>query len=247
MPLAYFRFYEELNDFLPSEKRKRLFDHTFPKSSTIKDIIESLGVPHTEVDLILVDSKSVDFSYQVKEGDYISIYPVFEALDISPVTRLRPKPLRKTRFILDVHLGKLARYLRLLGFDTEYDTDYKDPEIIRRAQKEKRIILTRDVGLLKNKKVTHGHWMRETNPKKQLIEVLKQFDLIKQCHPFIRCLECNGKIARISIKKLNLKKIPKGVQHFQKKFYQCANCAKIYWHGTHYEKLAAFVKDLIGM
>ncbi|HRZ24427.1 MAG TPA: Mut7-C RNAse domain-containing protein, partial [Candidatus Contendobacter sp.] len=118
------RFYEELNDFLPLERRKVDFSHEFQRRASIKDLIEALGVPHTEVDLILVNGASVDFSYIVRDGDRISVYPMFEAFDIQMVSRVRPQPLRVIRFVLDVHLGKLARYLRLLGFDTLYRNDY---------------------------------------------------------------------------------------------------------------------------
>lgn len=237
------RFYEELNDFLTPEKRKITFLHTCARAASIKDVIESLGVPHTEIDLILVNGESVDFSYQVQADDHISVYPVFEALDISSVIRLHPQPLRMTRFILDVHLGKLARYLRLLGFDTFYDTNYDDKEIIRMAVSEKRIILTRDIGILKNNKVTHGHWMRETNPKKQVFEILKRYDLVKQCQPFTRCLECNGKMRMLdSQDKFLLNTLPQQVLAFHDEFIQCDYCKKIYWKGTHYKKLAALVE-----
>lgn len=233
-----------MNDFLSPEKRKTAFTHPFAPSSSVKDIIESLGVPHTEVDLILVNGQSVTFSYQVREGDVVSVYPVFESLDISPVTRLRPKPLRRVRFILDVHLGKLARHLRLLGFDTFYDTSYSDRTIIDIAQKEKRIILTRDIGLLKNKKVTHGYWLRQTNPKNQVREILDRFDLKRQCQPFTRCLECNGKIVAISQRSPAMKKVPKRVKENQQDFYRCKECKRVYWEGTHYEKLLKFIEEL---
>ncbi len=246
MITAFFRFYEELNDFLPIEKRKMEFEQSITPSSSIKDAIESLGVPHTEVDLILVNGVSVDFSYRIKAQDRVSVYPVFESIDISPVTHLRPQPLRITRFVLDVHLGKLARYLRLFGFDTLYETDYADEEVIRIAQQEKRIILTRDLGILKNKKVTHGYWLREINPKKQLREIVSRFDLMKQCNPFIRCLECNGKIVSLDNNHpLIQENVPIRVKEIQHQFYQCENCARIYWQGTHYQKLMRFVESVL--
>lgn len=238
-----FRFYEELNDFLPLEKKKIAFKHQLMSGTTVKDGMESLGVPHAEVDLILVNGVSVDFSYQVKAGDHISVYPTFESFDISPIIRLRPKPLRVTRFILDVHLGKLARYLRLLGFDTFYDNQYVDQEIIAIAQKEKRIILTRDIGLLKNKKVTHGYWLRATQPKQQIKEIIHRFDLRHQFQPFTRCLECNGKIVAVDAANALLDvKIPTRVREMQNQFYQCENCKRWYWEGTHYDKLKVLVK-----
>ncbi len=258
---AYFRFYEELNDFLPPAKRKIEFEQTITPAASIKDVIESLGVPHTEVDLILVNGKSVDFSYQIKANDRVSVYPVFESLDISPVTHLRPKPLRVTRFVLDVHLGKLARHLRLLGFDTLYTNHYSDEEIMHIAVQEKRIILTRDIGILKNKKVTHGYWLRETNPKKQVMEIVKRFDLKRQINPFTRCLVCNGYIIAVDVDNMPEEQIPPLVKEiqsrllsttkltsslssakFRDKFFQCEQCKKIYWEGTHYKKLEALVE-----
>jgi hypothetical protein len=126
MPAAEFRFYEELNDYLPASRRKRSFTHTFAGAPAIKDIIEALGVPHTEIDLILVDGRSVRFSHRLRGGERVAVYPMFERFDIRPLHKLRPKPLRRTRFVADVHLGRLARYLRLLGFDTLYSTKLDD-------------------------------------------------------------------------------------------------------------------------
>lgn len=150
------RFYEELNDFLPPERRKVCFNHDFQRRASIKDVIEALGVPHTEIELLLVNGDSVDFSYIVQHGDRISVYPLFESFDVQPLIRVRLRPLRTTRFVLDVHLGKLARYLRLLGFDTLYRNDYDDAELASLASAEQRILLTRDRDLLKRAMVTHG-------------------------------------------------------------------------------------------
>lgn len=240
---AQLRFYEELNDFLSREKRKITFSYRFNDHPSIKDVIESLGVPHTEVDLILVNGRSKKFTYQLKNHDQVSVYPVFESFDISGITRLRKKPLRKPKFILDVHLGKLARHMRLLGFDVLYENNYSDPQIVRLAKKLKRIILTRDIGLLKRKMVTRGYWLRQTLPKKQILEILKRFDLVKQLKPFARCLECNGIIQKIS-KRTVIKKLPLNTKYYYQKFSRCPQCKKIYWPGTHYEKLLKLVKEI---
>ena len=125
------RFYEELNDFLPADKRKKRFEHSFIDRTSVKDMIESFGIPHTEIDLILVNGNSVNFSYLVNNGDDISVYPMFESLDITDLQHLRAKPLRKPKFILDVHLGTLAKYMRMLGFDSLYQNNYKDEEIVK--------------------------------------------------------------------------------------------------------------------
>ena len=118
MNRAHFRFYEELNEFLPHHKRKTEFVYHFHGAPSVKDAVEAIGVPHVEVDIILVNGISVSFSRKLSDGDRISVYPVFESFDVSAVTHLRARPLREPRFILDVHLGRLAKYLRLCGFDT---------------------------------------------------------------------------------------------------------------------------------
>jgi hypothetical protein len=212
-----------------------------PLKRSIKDIIEALGVPHTEVDLILANGNSVGFDYHPSPGDFISVYPVFERFDISPVTRLRPKPLRLTKFILDVHLGTLARHLRMLGFDTYYRNDLEDEEIIRLALEEKRIILTRDLFILKNGKVTHGYYVRETIPGRQLTEIAHRFDLKKQARPFSRCMDCNGMIERVekSLVEDSLKPNTRKAFH---EFFQCSSCKKVYWKGSHWERMLKIIK-----
>jgi uncharacterized protein len=238
------RFYEELNDFIPPEKRKVCFTHTVVQKTSIKDLIESLGVPHTEIEVILVNGKSVDFNYLVQDQDYISVYPVFETFDVSELIRLRPKPLRTPRFILDVHLGKLARYLRLLGFDVVYENNLTDEIIIQHSKKEHRIVLTRDIGILKNKSITHGHWMHNTNPEKQVEEVLRQFQLTEQCHPFTRCLTCNGLLKKVDKSKI-IQDIPELAKKYYKTFMQCQSCRKVYWEGSHYIKLQNWIKKIL--
>jgi uncharacterized protein len=244
MMTLHLRFYEELNDFLPQEKRKVCFDHAVLSPSSIKDVIESIGVPHTEIDLILVNGKSVDFHYQVQHDDYISVYPVFESFDIHNMIRLHAHPLRDPRFILDVHLGKLASYLRLLGFDVVYDNHYTDKTIVLRGQNEKRIILTRDIGLLKNKSITHGYWIRHTDPEKQVVEVLKRFDLSSKCSPFTRCMECNGLLETVEKDNITAM-LPPLTKKYNEHFMQCHQCKKIYWEGTHYNKLKKWVDHVL--
>ena len=128
---AEFRFYEELSDLLPPERQKQSFVYAFSGKPSVKHAIETIGVPHTEVDVVLVNGSSVGFDCSLNDGDRVAVYPTFECFDISSVTCLRPQPLRRTRFVLDVHLGKLARHLRMLGFDSLYRNDYDDDQIIR--------------------------------------------------------------------------------------------------------------------
>ena len=238
------RFYEELNDFLPIEKKKSSFPYTFRGNPSVKDAIESLGVPHTEVDLILVNSKSVQFSYHIKNGDFISVYPVFESMDVANISRLREKPLREPKFILDVHLGKLARYLRMFGFDVIYRNNYDDLEIIKIAKREKSIILTRDIEMLKRKAVTHGYWIRACFPKEQLQEVILRFDLYSNIKPFHRCIVCNGIIKEIPKELIMDRLLPKTKKYYNN-FFQCEYCKKIYWKGSHYLKMKEFIERVI--
>jgi len=238
------RFYEELNDFLPPEKRKITFEHEVQGNPNVKDTIEALGVPHTEVDLILVNDESVDFNYQIKGGERIAVYPVFEAMDISPVTKLRPKPLRDPKFLLDVHLGKLARFLRMLGFDTHYENHLDDPEIIALLKKENRILLTRDLGLLKHNVVTHGYWLRETDPKLQVREIMDKFDLYSSAAPLTRCIECNGPI--VSVEKSEVQdELPAITNEVFTEFFKCKACHKVYWRGSHYDEMQKMIDDFL--
>jgi uncharacterized protein len=240
---VHFRFYEELNDFLPEKNRKVEFNYIFRGNPSVKDAIEAVGVPHVEVDLILVKSHSVNFRYHLNEGDTISVYPVFESMDIGPVIRLRRKPLRRTRFILDVHLGKLARYLRMLGFDTLYQTDYDDPEIIRIAVEEKRIILTRDLGILKNDLVQRGYWLRSQNAREQLMEVLNRLQLQNKIDPLSRCILCNGKLKQVSMKSV-MQSLETNTKKYYEQFFRCRSCGKVFWEGSHVERMKKFLEGL---
>lgn len=240
---AIFRFYEELNDFLPSDKKKVAFVHSFVGTPSIKDVIEAIGVPHVEVDLILVNGESVDFKYILKNNDIVSVYPVFETLDISNVTHLREQPLREIKFILDVHLGKLAKYLRMLGFDTFYSNDNEDKEIIRISLEEHRIILTRDIGLLKVKTVTHGYFIRDQKPIGQLAEVLKHFDMYQAIDPFNRCIKCNGKLTMVEKEKI-IQELEPLTRNYYNKFFRCTNCQSIFWEGSHFNHMKSFINTI---
>ena len=244
MGLAWFRFYEELNDFLPAGKRKQLFVYTFNGKPSVKDAVEALGIPHVEVDLILVNGISVDFLYKLRNEDSVSVYPVFESFDITAVTHLRERPLRELKFILDVHLGKLTKYIRICGFDASYRTDYNDKDIIELSLSEKRIILTRDIELLKNKAVTHGYWIRSQNLNKQIEEMFIKFDLKNQIKPFTRCMECNGLLSDVNKKDIMESLLPRTREYYQK-FKMCTGCGRIYWEGSHFERMKKFINSIM--
>lgn len=243
MKQAHFRFYAELNDFLSADKRFTTFVHTFNFSASVKDRIESIGVPHTEVDLILANSESVGFDYAVQDGDRISVYPVFESFDIGQETHVRPDPLRDTRFVIDTHLGQLARYLRLLGFDALYRNDYSDEELARISSEEHRVLLTRDVGILKRSEVTHGYYVRATDPKARLLEVLRRFDLFGDIVPFRRCLRCNGILEPVEKGEV-IDELEPLTKKYYDDFRRCDSCGQVYWRGSHFENLLDFVDEV---
>lgn len=244
MSSAQIRFYAELNDFLPTDRRQVTFVHTFDGRPSVKDTIEALGIPHTEVDLILANGDSVDFSYHLRDGDRISVYPIFESIDIAPILRVRPQPLREASFVLDTHLGRLAGYLRMLGFDTLYRNDFKDEELARLSSRDGRSLLTRDRGLLKRGEVTHGYFVRETHPRGQLVEVLQRFDLAGSVEPFKRCLRCNGLLAPVRKKDI-VDSLPAKTQQYYDKYRRCQACGRIYWRGSHYQHMQRFIDQVL--
>ena len=239
---AEFRFYEELNDFLLPERRQRSFAYSVAGTRSVKDAIEAIGVPHTEVDLILVDGNSVGFDRVLRGGERVAVYPVFERLDIAPLQRLRPRPLREPRFVLDVHLGKLARHLRLAGFDCLYRNDYRDSELVTVALSDQRIILTRDKGLLKQRLVTHGYFVRATEPDDQLREVVRAFQLETNLKPFTRCRECNAELHEVP-KATVMERLPEKARAAYERFQLCPGCDRIYWAGTHYARLRRLLEQ----
>ena len=236
MPHATLRFYAELNDLLPpGGARYQPVSRACSPRTSVKDLIESTGIPHTEVELILVNSRSVDFAYLVEDGDRISVYPVFEALDIAGVSRVRPSPLRDLRFVLDVHLGRLAAYLRLAGFDAVYRNEVDDVALAQLAAGG-RVLLTRDRELLKRRAVTRGYWLRSTAPQVQLAEVLRRFDLVGAVQPFTHCLRCNAPLA--SVQKADvLADLPPRTRECYDDFLRCPDCRRIYWQGSHFQAL----------
>jgi uncharacterized protein len=240
---ADFRFYAELNDFLAPNRRFRTFTADFAFGATVKDAVEALGVPHAEVDVILANDESVDFSYRMNDGDRISVYPVFESFDISSVTRLRPTPLRHTRFVVDANLGQLARYLRLLGFDAEYSQRLADWELVDISVAERRVLLTRDVGVLKHGALTHGYFVRARDARTQVVEVLARFDLFGSLAPLSRCAKCNGMLESIDKNQIAHRLKPSTRTHYDD-FWVCKRCDTVYWRGAHIASIERFVQEV---
>ena len=240
-----FRFYEELNDFLPAQRRKRDFQVGFKGRESVKDMIEALGVPHTEVDLILVNGKSVDFGFIIQDKDRISVYPLFESLDIKDVTRLREVPLRETRFIADVNIGDIVKYMRALGLDVYYDASLSPLDIIRISKREDRTILTKSRNLLKFRDVTHGIFIRPGTTVEQIKRIIDFLSLQAVITPFSRCLQCNNSLVRVS-KESIFDRIPPKTRAFCDEYSYCSACDKIYWKGSHFTRIKRVVDEILG-
>jgi uncharacterized protein with PIN domain len=237
---ASVRFYGELNDFLPASHKQATLVFSFAAGSSVKDLVEALGVPHTEVDHLLVNGRPVDFACTVRDGDRIAAYPPFATLDVPPESRLGPPPQLEPRFVADVHLGRLAAYLRLAGFDTEYRNDFADRELVEISRREDRTVLTRDVGVLKHGAVTRGYFVRETQPGRQLVEVLRRFGLADRAAAFTRCVRCNRVLARVSKEAIEASLPPRTREHYDE-FSRCAGCGRVYWAGSHYSRMRVFL------
>jgi uncharacterized protein with PIN domain len=231
-----FRFYAQLNDFLARIYRHRRFLYTLPNPASVKDTIEAIGVPHPEVDLILVDSEPVDFSRLLGDGDAVSVYPLFRSIDLDAITRAGVLPPQPAHFIIDAHLSKLASWLRLAGFDAIVLGD--DAEIAETSARETRIVLTRDLALLKRCVVRHGRWIRNTDPELQLAEVLQHFDLLDRMQPFTRCTQCNTRVRMADVEAV-ADRLHACTRAEFIEFHECPGCGRVYWQGSHFARLRA--------
>jgi uncharacterized protein len=243
MTCVYVRLYAELNDFLPIERRQTAQVRRLRSRPSVKHVIEAMGVPHTEIALILVNGQAVDFSYRVADGDRISAYPAFTSIDVSPVTRVSLCSPGDPRFVLDAHLGKLAAHLRMLGFDTLYRNDFDDETLAGIAGADHRILLTRDRALLQRRAVTRGYHVWETDPERQLVEVARRYDLVRLMQPFRRCVHCNGLLESVA-KEAILDRLQPKTRNYYDEFSVCPDCDRIYWKGSHYEKMLKTIEQL---
>ena len=237
MKQAQFRFHAELNDFLAPKVKGATITCLINGDQSVKHLIESLGVPHPEVSRILVNESPVDFSYIVQDADKIDVYPITPAEQIARLPGER-------RFILDNHLGRLAVYLRMLGFDSLYRNDYHDEELALVANQEERILLTRDVRLLMRNLVGNGYWVRSKIPREQLVEVVERFGLTSHIQPFRRCMRCNGILQPVSKERV-LERLEPLTKLYYHEFRICPRCDRVYWKGSHYERMQKFLDQVI--
>jgi uncharacterized protein with PIN domain/sulfur carrier protein ThiS len=240
MPSVSVRVYGELGDFLPRARRQATLLCSFEGGRSVKDLVEQLGVPHPEIDLLIVNGEPVGFAYPLRDRDRVAVYPRFEAIDVGPAPRLTPPAQAQPRFVADVHLGRLAAYLRLAGFDTTYRNDYSDHDIAAISADEDRTVLTRDVGLLKHRRIARGCFLRNTQPGRQLVEVVRRFDLVRSAAPFTRCLRCNASLMPVP-KGLVHRELPPRVREHFREFARCPGCLRVYWSGSHYARMRPFI------
>lgn len=241
MSSAEFRFHDRLNDFLPPAQRGVSISRDVSRRAAIKDVIESLGVPHTEVDVILVDGASVGFEHILAGGEQVEVYPWTAAPSV--IRHLRPRPPSCPRFQLDAQLGRLARYLRLLGFDCLYRNDIGDAELAIQADEEQRVILTRDRHLLKRKRIRLAHYVRSDAPWRQVEEVCREFDLAPAFAPFTRCTHCNGHLVGVD-KAAVIDRLEPLTRQYVEDFLQCESCGQLYWPGSHVSRMKERVERL---
>ena len=222
---VYLRFHGNLNDHSPATER------AFFVAGTVMDAIESCGVPHTEVGRIEIEGAAVDAGRRSRDGDRIDVFPAADAL-------------RAARFVLDVHLGRLAAYLRMLGFDTFYRNCFDDAEIAAVSADDDRVLLTRDRGLLKRGNVTSGYWLRETDSRRQAVEVVRRYQLAGLVRPFVRCMACNSELADAPRSQV-LGRVPSRVAALHETFRQCPRCRRVYWQGGHFRRMLQWIDQNI--
>jgi uncharacterized protein len=240
-----FRFYGHLNQFLPVHLRQCSFDYRVKDHPSIKNVIETLGVPHTEVDLILAGGESVNGSHRVRAGERIAVYPVFSSFEISAETKVRPAPLPDSRFVVDNHLGKLAHLLRMTGFDALYDPHADDQELAYISAGQQRILLTHDRTLLHRKNVVYAYHVWSQKPEEQLIEVLRRYQLYGQVRLFERCIICNSLLVPAEKESIRLL-VPPRIYEACATFKVCQTCERVYWQGSHYENMRDFMSRIAG-
>jgi uncharacterized protein with PIN domain/sulfur carrier protein ThiS len=232
MSTATFRFCEGLEPFLAKENRNHAFQYTCARAATLKNAIEALGVPHTEVGSIVVNGEPATLQRAVRENDVIEIYP-------RETEKVGPVPI----FLADAHLGGLARFLRMLGFDTLHRNAFADAEIRRLASEEDRIVLTRDRELLKCREIRRGCYVRALKPEKQLHEVAARYGLGPLARPFTLCLHCNLPLEAVD-RAAVVHRLPQKILLLHQQFTYCRGCDRVYWPGSHYERMRLALKPI---
>ena len=212
------------------------------RRTSIKDIIESIGIPHTEIGKIYTDQEEIDFGFIPEASTTVNIVEITPPFDVTRPSLLRPIPLPKILFIADLNVSKLATLLRMLGINVEIAYDLSDKEIASIAHEQKRIVLSKDLGLLKHRKITHGRYVRSVYPEDQLQEIIHFFNLKPHLQPFSRCLKCNNPLMFVEKEEIVSRLQPKTRLYFNH-FKICTKCDKIYWKGSHHDGMVKKIQQ----
>jgi hypothetical protein len=242
MVTATFRFYGGLNDFLAPWCRQRAFAAPCARAATVKHMVEALGVPHTEVELVLANGEPAGLGRLIGDGDRIAAYPKFETLDLGDLRP--PAAAGAPRFVADAHLGGLARLLRMAGFDTLYDNGFDDAAIAAIAAREHRVVLTRDRELLKRREVARGCYVRALKAERQLREIFNRLELAGLARPFTLCLNCNLPLQPIDKARV-LERLPPSVRERHQRFSTCPSCGGVFWEGSHWQRMRAVLAEIL--
>jgi hypothetical protein len=237
---AFFKVSPDLECFLSLSQRGKIVSLQFKGSQSAKHLIESIGIPHTEVSFLQINKRSGDLSYIVQDDDWIEVFSISDHFPENIAVRVLPD----ARFILDNHLGKLARYLRMLGLDCLYDPSLQDIELAEISHQDQRILLTRDRRLLMRKIIYSGYFVRAKQPQQQATEIIQRFSLSDKIHPFLRCIRCNHLLRPVE-KETVLERLQPKTRLYYNKFHICSHCNQIYWQGSHYERMLNLINDLL--
>jgi len=235
----------ELRFLLPRDLRERqTFTHTLQRRASLKDVVESLGIPHTEIGALYVGQQPVNFKHPASDRQQVSVHALPVPHNVLQASLLRPHPLREIRFIVDLNVAHLGRLLRSAGFDASHDPSWSDGELARLAAQQKRILLTRDRALLRYACVEQGHLVRAVEPRMQLREVIRQYGLQQQLKPFSRCMRCNGQLNPVAKHQVLSQLEPLTIRYYEH-FKQCRNCGQVYWKGSHQQGLEAILSGAL--
>jgi uncharacterized protein with PIN domain len=244
MDMCTLYFHRELTEFLPASTTDGIIRYELNRRASIKDIVESLGPPHTEIGKITVHNRPVDFGFIPRPGQVLHLHPLVPPVNPCLPSLLRPYFLTEMRFIVDVNVGKLAKLLRILGLDAAFHFSWRDEQIAEKADREGRIALSKDHGLLKRTRIVWGRLIRANTPDEQLREVLAFFDIKPPFAIFTRCLACNQPLQPVAKKDIEHRLKPKTKLYYQR-FHICPQCHRIYWRGSHYQRMHAWLQKIL--
>ncbi|MFC1744959.1 Mut7-C RNAse domain-containing protein [Candidatus Riflebacteria bacterium] len=241
---AILRFYGELNYFLPDSVWHRPFYYSFYENPTFSDLMDSFKIPPEKIGLLLLDGEVVELSCPLKEGSRATFYPRFQNIDISEEISASKKPVVSPRFILPLNLGKLTKYLRMLGFDSICEPDFIPGKVDVLAMQEGRVLLSRSKKFAARKLYAECYVVKSEQPAIQVREVVNRFNLMPLVKYFQRCLKCNSPLKVMEKSEIYSRLLPYIRKNFNL-FFICPGCDRVYWMGTHYKKMKEKIETIL--